>query len=105
MGKLKKGKTAGMDDVIGEMLKGGGDMVMNWIYRLWCMAFESDAVPYEWRSDMIAPLYKGKEERTKCWKYRGISQLREAGKTYEGILVDRVRVNECLGDNEQGDFR
>ena len=34
--KLKNGK----DEVIGEMINGGGDMVVDWIWRLCNMAFE-----------------------------------------------------------------
>ena len=38
------------------------------------MAFES-GVPEDWRSAVIAPLYKGKEERTECKKYKVISLI------------------------------
>ena len=37
------------------------------------MSFESGAVLEEWRSAVIIPLYKGKEEKTECSNYRGIS--------------------------------
>ena len=57
------------------MLKGGGNMVMNWVWRLCNMAFESGVVPEDSRSAMIVPLFKGKGERTKCRNYRGISLL------------------------------
>ena len=30
------------------------------------MAFESDVVPENWRSDGIVPLHNGKGERTEC---------------------------------------
>ena len=42
------------------MIKGGGKRVVDWIWRLCNMAFESGAVPEEWRSAVIVPLYKGK---------------------------------------------
>ena len=35
------------------------------------MAFERGAVPEEWRSTVIFPLYKGKGKRTEFKKYRG----------------------------------
>ena len=41
MGKLKNGKAAGKDEVTGEMIKGGGNRVVDWILRLHYMAFES----------------------------------------------------------------
>ena len=70
------------------------------------MDFKSGVVPEDWRSAMIVPQYKGKEERTKCTNYRDISLLNVVGKIYAVILVDRVRsVTENLSDDEQGGFR
>ena len=106
MGQLKNGKAAGKDEVTGEMIKGGGDRVVEWIWRLCITAFESSVVTAEWRSTMIVSLYMGKGERTECISYRGNSLLSVAGKIYAGILVDRVRkVIEGLIDDEQGDLR
>ena len=31
MGKLKNGKAAGKDEITGEMIKGGGNRVVDWI--------------------------------------------------------------------------
>ena len=59
------------------------------------MAFESGAMPKDWRS-VIFLLYKGIEERTECKNYIGITNLSVVGKIYVGILVDRVhRVTGC----------
>ena len=62
-------------------------------------------MPEDWRSAVIAQLYKGKAERTECTNYRGIS-LSIIEKIYAGILVDRVRkMSEGLIGDEQGGFR
>ena len=45
VGKLKKGKATGKDDVTGDMVKGGGDMVVDWVWRICNMTFESVVVP------------------------------------------------------------
>ena len=45
VGKLKNGKTAGKDEITGEIIKGGGDRVVDWIWKLYKMAFESGVVP------------------------------------------------------------
>ena len=34
VGKLKNGKATGKDEIIGEMIKGGGDRVVGWILTL-----------------------------------------------------------------------
>ena len=59
-GKLKNGKSAGKDEVPGEMIEGGGGMEVDWIWRLCNLTFERGVVPEEWRSAVIVPLYKGK---------------------------------------------
>ena len=84
VGKLKNGKASGKDEIKGEMIKGGDDRVVDWIWRLCNMAFESDVVPEDWRSAVSVPLYKGKREGTECKSYRGISLLGVVGKIYAG---------------------
>ena len=49
------------------------------------MDFESGAVPEDWKSAVIVPLYKGKGQMTEFKNYRGISLLRVVGKIYVGI--------------------
>ena len=53
MRKFKNGKATGKDEVTGEMIKGGNDMVVEWIWRLCNMAFENGVVPEDWRSAVI----------------------------------------------------
>ena len=92
-------------EITGEVIKRGGDRVVDWIWRLCNVAFESCVVPEDCMSAVIVPLYKGKGERTECKNYRGIS-LSVGGKIYAGILVDRVRrVTGDLIDDEERGFR
>ena len=58
--KLKHGKAAVKDKVTEETEKGGGDIVVDWIWRLCNMALEDGIVPKDWRSAIIVPLYKDK---------------------------------------------
>ena len=69
VGKLKNEKATGKDEVTGEMIKGGGNRVVDWIWRLCNMAFESGVVPEDWRSAVIVLLYKGKGERAQYSNY------------------------------------
>ena len=69
VGKLKNGNAAGKDEIIGGMIKGGGDRVVGWVCRLCNMAFESGVVPEDWRSALIVPLYNCKGKRTKYKNY------------------------------------
>ena len=104
--KLENRKSEGKDEVTEEMVKGGGDAVVGWIWKLCNMTFESDVVPEDLRSAVIVPLHKGKGEMIKCKNYRGISLLSLVGKMHADVLVDRVRsVTGGLIDDEQGGFR
>ena len=73
MGKLKNGEAAGKDGVTGETIKGGNDRVVDWVWMLCNMAFESGVVSEGWRSAKIVQLCKDKGERIKCSNYRAIS--------------------------------
>ena len=67
---------------------------------------DSGVLPEDLRSSVIAPLYKGKGERTEFKNYICINLLSVVEKIYVGILVDRVcRVTLGLTDDEQGGFR
>ena len=55
------------------MIKGGNDMLMDWICRLCSKTFESGVMPEDWRSAVIIPLYKGTRDRNDCQNYRVIS--------------------------------
>ena len=77
VGKIKNGKPAGKDEITGEMIKRGGDSVVDWIWKLCNMTFESGVVH----------LYKGEREMTECKNYRGFGLLSVVEKIYEGILV------------------
>ena len=86
--KLKNREAAGKDEITGEMIKGGGGRVVDWIWRLCNMNIESGAVPEDWISAMIVPMYKGKGERTECKNYIGIILFSVVRKIYAWILED-----------------
>ena len=56
VGKLKNGKAAVKDEITGEMV--------DWIWRLFNVTFESGVVPEDWRYAVFVPPYKGKGEKT-----------------------------------------
>ena len=51
-------------------LIGGEDMMVNWIWKLCNIAFESDIMPEDLRYAVIVPLHKGKGEMIKFKNYR-----------------------------------
>ena len=57
--RIYQGKNKVNEEDTGEMIKGGDDRVVDWIWRLCNMTFES-FVPEDWKFAVIVPLYKGK---------------------------------------------
>ena len=69
MRKLKNEKAAGKDEITGEMMKGVGDMGVDWIWMLCSIVFDNGVVPEDCRSVVIVPLCKGKGEKNECKNY------------------------------------
>ena len=53
LGKLKNGKTGGENKITGKIVEGEGDMMVDWIWRLYNMTFVSSLVPEYWRFAVI----------------------------------------------------
>ena len=103
---LKMGKAAGVDGITAEMLKYGGESVIEWMHRICQMAWEEEKVPDDWTKAVIIPVYKGKGERNECGSHRGISLMSIAGKVYGKIVIERVqKITERCISEEQGAFR
>ena len=90
-GRLKNRKALGLCGTTGEMLKAGGDVVVQWLHRNFCMSWDSGTVPADWRKAQIVPVHK-KGSRIQCKNYWGISLLSVPGKVYAAVLNKRFRV-------------
>src|SRR5215469_10115689 len=104
--KLKKGKAAGSDEIMGEMIKAGGGVLCNWLVRLMNVCWERGRVPKDWQEACVVPVYKGKVNKNECGSYRGISMMSIMGKLYGRVVINRVKnLKEGLVGEEQGGFR
>ncbi|TWW73592.1 R2DM Retrovirus-related Pol polyprotein from type II retrotransposable element [Takifugu flavidus] len=88
---------------------GPGDLEMgsrlSWLTRLCNIAWTSGAVPLDWQTGVVVPLFK-KGDRRVCSNYRGITLLSLPGKVYSGVLERRVRrIVEPRIQEEQCGFR
>ena len=72
--RLKSRKTPGVCEVSGEMLKAGGEVVVEWLHRIMNRAWKSGMVPGDWRKALVVPVHK-KGSKLQCKNYRGISLL------------------------------
>ena len=64
--KSKDGKVEGKDEVTEEMIKGRGDMVVDWIWKLCNMAFKRDVVLEDWMHSVIVHCTRIKERGPKA---------------------------------------
>ena len=97
VGKLENGKAIGKDEITREMIKGGGNRVVDWIWKLCNMAFENGAVLEDWRSAVIIPLYKGKLLNSiKSMYINSLACIRVKGGESEYFRVDNGVRRECI---------
>ena len=103
--KLLGGRVPGVDEVCPEFLKALDVVGLSWLTRLCSIAWTSGAVPLDWQTGVVVPLFK-KGDRRVCSNYRGITLLSLPGKVYSGVLERRVRrIVEPRIQEEQCGFR
>ena len=104
VGKLKAGKAAGCCCIKAEMLKHGGEVMLEKLQDLFTGVWDSEAVPADWHKGIILPLYKGKGSRSECGNYRGITLLSVPGKAFAHVLLSRMRPRllQCRRQEQSG---
>ncbi|XP_061740413.1 uncharacterized protein LOC133541215 [Nerophis ophidion] len=103
--KLLGGKAPGVDEICPEFLKALDAVGLSWLTRLCSIAWTSGAVPLDWQTGVVVPLFK-KGDRRVCSNYRGITLLSLPGKVYSGVLERRLRrIVEPRIQEEQCGFR
>jgi len=105
IGKLKKNKSAGEDDIRGEMLQALNPDGVAKLHEIISQAWVQGQVPQDWRNATIVPIFK-KGNKKQCSNYRGISLLSVPGKVYARVLLDRLKlITDSLIDEAQAGFR
>ena len=107
IGKLKSGKSAGPDKIIGEMLKHANEVVIDFLVKLFNEIFDGGMFPREWSKSIIVPIHK-KGDVNQPDNYRGIALTSVISKVYTNILNKRLsewaEVEEKIIE-EQAGFR
>ncbi len=102
--QLKNGKSSGLDYVITpEVLKYSGDWVTNQLCNICNEILENQKTPKQFNTNIIIPIPK-KGDKTLMTNYRGISLMSVAAKTYNRILLKRIRepLDSILRINQVG---
>ena len=101
IGKLKKYKSPGIDQIPAELIQDGRNSLLSEIYKLLLAIWKNDMLPEQWKESIIVPIYK-KGEKTNCSNYRGISLLLTSYKILSSIILGRLTpyVDEIIGDHQ-----
>jgi len=69
---LKNNKAAGTDGIHLELIKYGGNKLLNRMYELVRQIWEEERISEEWKETIIVPIHK-RGDRDRCENYRGIA--------------------------------
>ena len=104
---LRNGKAGGIDSLINEIVKYGGNDITVATWRLCEAVFRLEKIPQDWARGLIFPLFREGDARVPD-NYRGITLLSVVGKIYTTVL--NARINRWCEDKnilveEQAGFR
>ena len=88
--RLQNKKAAGEDRIVAELVKNGGEAMIDWLMELLQEVWKTRQVPQEWKNATLVPLHKKKDRRI-CDNYRGVSLLSVPGKVLTLILLERLQ--------------
>jgi hypothetical protein len=72
IGKLKRYKSPGTDQIPAKLIKSGGKTLCSEIHKLIHSVWNKEEMPQQWKESIIVPIHK-KGDKTDCNNYQGIS--------------------------------
>ena len=88
-------KTPGIDNITAELLKNGGNALVDRLLLLcqniWCF----EQIPVNWKKGIIVTIGK-KGDMTLCKNYRGITLLSIMGKVFVFSIIIMNRMNSSV---------
>jgi len=67
--KMKRHKAPGLLGLVAEMIQTTGDIGTQWILALCNAIVREGCIPEDWKSSMVLPIYKGKDDPVECESY------------------------------------
>jgi hypothetical protein len=89
VGKLKRYKSPGIDQIPVELIQAGGETLHSEIHKLIKLIWNKEELPHQWKESIVVPIHK-KGDKTDCSNYRGISLLSTSYKISSNILLSRL---------------
>ena len=91
MQNVKSGKATGPSEVSVEMIVASGEIGVNVVMELYQRTLDGRGMPDEWKTSVIVPIFKGKEDVMSCGSCRGVKLLKHAMKIGERVSERRIR--------------
>ena len=89
MGAVRRGKAAGEDQVTADLLKDGGQIVLEKLATLYTECLITSSVPESWKNANIILIHK-KGDAKDLKNYRPISLLSVAYKVFTKVIANRI---------------
>jgi hypothetical protein len=89
IGKLKRHKSPGINQIPSELIQAGGETLCSEIHKLIKLIWIEEKLPHQWKESIVVPIHKG-GYKTDCSNYRGISLLSISYKVLSNILLARL---------------
>ena len=102
---VNKWRAPGWDEMRAEVVDAAGQMGARRTKRLLNACMKQCKVPEDWRTGLIVPIWKRKEDAQDPGKNRGITLLSHVMKSLERMILDqrlRERVEQELGEEQLG---
>ena len=102
---MKNNKAPGVDNITAEVLKAGGEPMIQMLYTLFQKIWKEEKSPSDWKRMLVTPVLK-KGDKMEAANYRAISLLSIPGKVFSRILLDKMEdVTESFISESQYGFR
>ena len=88
---MKSGKAAGVCGIPAELLKAGGETVLQELAAVFNKIWNTCEIPADWRKGIMIPIFKGKGDRRECGGHRGLTLLSAPGKLFARLILGRIR--------------
>ena len=103
IGKLKRHKSPGTDQIPAELINAGGRKIRSDIHKLIYSIWNKEELPEEWKELIMVPIYKQSAE-TNCSNNSELPLLSATYKTLSDIQLARLipYAEEIIGDYQCG---
>ena len=101
---MNNNKSPGIDNILAELYKKGGGLLLNRIHCLIKGVWREEKLPTDWTKNIIVPIYKNRGDKLQCKTYRGISLLCTGYKILTAVINNKLNkyTEHIIGEYQTG---